>query len=216
MAKKKFQLDQSGADKNADGMLSEFEKQQKQAEQIAKVDAGEVELDKADEAIGMACGGMMSSDYEVDPVSGNEIPLGSNPENVRDDIDAKLSQDEYVLPAHVVKWHGLKHIQEMQMEAEAGLMGMAMEGLIQGYEEEASETEEYEAAETPEYEAAEDEAYETEEPGEYEMAEEDEGEIETPTVEVEDDLEDTEYEEVPEESSLPGLMKKKKYAFIIS
>ena len=39
----------------------------------------------------------------IDPVSGNEIPLGSEAENVRDDVDAKLSEGEYVVPADVVK-----------------------------------------------------------------------------------------------------------------
>lgn len=202
MANKKFQLDQTGADKNNDGQISEFEKKQKEAEQMAKVDSGAIELDRADKALGMACGGMMTAPDDIDPISGNPIPLGSNPENVRDDIEANISQDEYVLPAHVVKWHGLKHIQEMQMEAEAGLMSMAMEGLISGYEqEESAETGEYEASETSDHEASE---------------KADAGEIEEPTVEVDDAMEDTEYEDVPEESPLPGMMKKQKYAFIMS
>ena len=71
---------------------------------------------------------------DIDPVSGNVIPLGSTAENVRDDIPAMLSQDEYVMPAHVVKWHGLKTIQEMQAEAECGLMCMEMSGRIGGEE----------------------------------------------------------------------------------
>ena len=82
--------------------------------------------------------GMMS-----DPVSGNPIPVGSSAENVRDDIEAMISEGEYVLPANVVKWHGLKHIMDMQSEAEMGLMGMYDTGLIQyAGEEEAEEPEE--------------------------------------------------------------------------
>ena len=46
------------------------------------------------------------------------LPIGSSPENVADDIEVMISQGEYVLPANVVKWHGLKHIMSMQDEAE--------------------------------------------------------------------------------------------------
>ena len=42
----------------------------------------------------------------VDPVSGNDVPPGSLPEEVRDDIDAKLSEGEYVVPADVVSGIG--------------------------------------------------------------------------------------------------------------
>lgn len=197
MAKKKFQLDPSKSDPNGDGTMTEMEKVQAEAEQKAAVEAGAVELDEADEAVGMACGGMMAPEEMMDPVSGNPVPTGSNPENVRDDIPAMLSQDEYVLPAHVVKWHGLKHIQDMQAEAEAGLMSMDMMGLIGGQELDAEEPEEVEEA------AADD------------VPEED-MDVETPMVEVEDALDDSEYVEEPEESALPGVMKKQKYAFIIS
>lgn len=197
MAKKKFQLDPSKTDPNGDGEMTEMEKVQAEAQQKTAVEAGEVELDEADEAIGMNCGGMMAPEEMMDPVSGNDVPLGSNPENVRDDIPAMLSQDEYVLPAHVVKWHGLKHIQEMQSEAEMGLMGMDMMGLIGGQELDEEE---------PEVE---------EETSSDDIPEED-IDVETPVVEVKDELDDLEYEDVPEESELPGMMKKQKYAFIVS
>jgi hypothetical protein len=190
MAMNKFQLDRSKADQDGDGEVSKLEEIQGEAAQrtVGK-----------DDLVEMACGGMMAPEMEIDPVSGNEVPLGSTPENVRDDIPAMLSQDEYVLPAHVVKWHGLKHIQEMQMEAEAGLMSMAMEGLIGGMEME-------EAAE----EADEDDTMEDE------YVEDMDVEVDVPTVEVEDELEDEDYEEEPQTSTLPGMMKKQKYAFIIS
>jgi hypothetical protein len=94
-----------------------------------------------------------------------------------------------------VKWHGLKHIQEMQMEAEAGLMSMSMEGLIGGVEESAEDADEDDTMED-----------------EYVM----DVEVDVPTVEVEDELEGEEYEEEPQTSTLPGMMKKQKYAFIIS
>jgi len=67
----------------------------------------------------------------VDPVSGNPVPVGADEDNVRDDIPAMISEGEYVLPADVVKYHGLKGILDFQNEAREGLMSMAMSGLIQ-------------------------------------------------------------------------------------
>ena len=43
-------------------------------------------------------GGMMQDGGTVDPVSGNEVPVGSLQEEVRDDIPAKLSEGEFVVP----------------------------------------------------------------------------------------------------------------------
>ena len=185
MANKKFQLDQKEADKNGDGTLSKYEELSAEAVQ------------KADSKYGMNCGGMMEP--MIDEVSGNEIPIGSTAENVRDDIEIMISEGEYVLPADVVKWHGLKHIMEMQDEAKMGLMAMYAEGLIQ-YTDEEPETEEDEEAE----EVLEDEDVPSEDV-----------EVEYPAVEVEDELDDdgTE-EEYPEMSVLPGMMKKSKIAFI--
>jgi len=121
MAEKGFTMDREKADENKDGTVDNYE--QAKAEAVQKDEVLEMYHG------GMACGsdeGLMS-----DPVSGNPIPLGSSAENVRDDISAMISEGEYVLPAHVVKWHGLAHIMEMQAEAEAGLMAMEMDGLIQ-------------------------------------------------------------------------------------
>lgn len=198
MANKKFQLDRSKADKDGNGDVSELEKVQGEAEQrtVGK-----------DDLPAMADGGLMCGHTDHD------IPIGSSEENVADDIPAMLSQDEYVLPAHVVKWHGLKHIQEMQMEAEAGLMGMSMSGLISGEEE--YEPEEG-SEEDIEEDLAEGEALDEDDLLEDEYVEAEDVEVEIPTVEVEDDLEDEAYEEEPTSSQLPGMVKKQKYAFIIS
>jgi hypothetical protein len=139
----------------------------------------------------MSHGGMMSGLMGYDEVSGNPIPIGASPENVRDDIDAKLSTDEYVMPAHVVKWHGLKQIQMMQAEAEMGLMSMKMDGLIQ-------------SEDTPEVE-------------EEEIEESDEDiDVEVATVKVDDKLDDSEeIEEIlPRTSSMP-VMQERKYAFVV-
>lgn len=197
MAAKKFQRDDAKADTNEDGELSTREKEVAEAVQKNEL----VEMYHGGMACGCegdcdgSCGGMMDGIMGYDEVSGNPIPIGSHAENVRDDIDAKLSTDEYVLPAHVVKWHGLKHIQMMQSEAEMGLMSMQMSGLIQH-------------AEMSEAEVVEDE--------EIDESEED-IDIEVATVEVDDLLDDEEAyeEEASSTSKLPGMLKKQKYAFAI-
>lgn len=69
---------------------------------------------------------------EVDPVSGNEVPLGSTPEEVRDDIPAQLSEGEYVVPADVVKFFGVKHFEDLRTEAKMGFSQMDANGRIGG------------------------------------------------------------------------------------
>ena len=69
---------------------------------------------------------------DVDPVSGNEVPPGSLPEEVRDDIDARLSEGEYVVPADVVRYFGVKVFEDMRMEAKTGLSQMDADGRIGG------------------------------------------------------------------------------------
>jgi hypothetical protein len=69
---------------------------------------------------------------EVDPVSGNEVPLGSEPEEVRDDIDAKLSEGEYVVPADVVKYFGVKFFEDLRSQAKMGFSQMDANGRIGG------------------------------------------------------------------------------------
>tara|TARA_Y100000004_G_scaffold119050_1_gene133756 strand:+ start:179 stop:2101 length:1923 start_codon:yes stop_codon:yes gene_type:complete len=68
----------------------------------------------------------------VDPVSGNEIPLGSTAENVRDDIPANLSEGEIVIAADVVNFHGVKLFEDLRKEAKMGYAQMAEEGRIGG------------------------------------------------------------------------------------
>jgi hypothetical protein len=69
---------------------------------------------------------------EVDPVSGNEVPLGAEPEEVRDDIDAKLSEGEYVVPADVVKYFGVKFFEDLRTQAKMGFSQMDANGRIGG------------------------------------------------------------------------------------
>ena len=68
----------------------------------------------------------------VDPVSGNEVPLGSMPEEVRDDIPAQLSEGEYVVPADVVRYCGVKYIEDLRAKAKFGYQDMEGNGSIGG------------------------------------------------------------------------------------
>lgn len=77
---------------------------------------------------GMAEGGPV----ERDPVSGNEVPPGSEPHNVRDDIPAMLSEGEFVIPANVVKYYGVEKFDKMIDQAEAKLDEMDKKGRIGG------------------------------------------------------------------------------------
>ena len=75
---------------------------------------------------------MSDADEKIDPVSGNDVPPGSLPEEVRDDIDAKLSEGEYVVPADVVRFFGVKLFEDLRMEAKRGLAAMDEDGRIGG------------------------------------------------------------------------------------
>lgn len=91
----------------------------------------------------MSHGGMATmGDYDCGMMS-DPMPIGATESEVADDISAMISENEYVLPANVVKWHGLKHIMSLQDEAEMGLMMMQEQGLIQEVDN-ASADEEYE------------------------------------------------------------------------
>lgn len=203
MAKNKFQLDQKKADLDKDGELSNYEKARGEAIQKSKADSPDADEKMKMYHGGMACGCEGSCDGDCggmmsDPVSGNPIPLGSSAENVRDDIEAMISEGEYVLPANVVKWHGLKYIMDMQSEAEMGLMVMQDSGLIQ-YADQEVEEEPEEVSDSEE-----DDVFETD------------VNIEVAAVTVDDKLADDEEDEevFPRTAKLPRIMKDKKYAFI--
>lgn len=78
---------------------------------------------------GYALGGAVE---EVDPVSGNEVPTGSLPEEVRDDIPARLSEGEYVVPADVVRYYGVKFFEDLRSQAKMGFDTMEANGRIGG------------------------------------------------------------------------------------
>ena len=69
---------------------------------------------------------------DVDPVSGNEVPVGSMPEEVRDDIPAQLSEGEYVVPADVVRFFGVKFFEDIRAEAKQGFAQMESTGRVGG------------------------------------------------------------------------------------
>ena len=205
MADNKFQLDENKADLDNDGSLSSYEKTR--AEAVQKATSEEDELN-------MYHGGMMGP---VDPVSGNPIPIGSSAEEVRDDIDINISQGEYVLPADVVKWHGLEKIMMLQEEAKMGLMAMDATGLIKEAGEETAE----EGEVCPECGG---EGCDHCDGTGYHMDEEttpEDNEVETASVEVSeeepevnetDDYKDSDYSK---KTSMYGMVKKPKVTFIV-
>lgn len=72
----------------------------------------------------MAQGGVKDQGGTVDAVSGNDVPPGAMQKEVRDDISAKLSEGEFVLPADVVRYIGLKNIMKLRDDAKMGLKKM--------------------------------------------------------------------------------------------
>ncbi len=81
----------------------------------------------------MQSGGVLKDDgMNVDPVSGNNVPSGSLSEEVRDDIPAKLSEGEYVVPADVVRFHGVQMFENLRDQAKQGFGSMEKDGRIGG------------------------------------------------------------------------------------
>lgn len=84
--------------------------------------------------LGFADGGFAAApEAEVEQAGGlmEPVPPGALPEEVADDVDAKLSVGELVIPADVVRWHGIKTFEAMRAEAKDGLGAMEGEGRIQ-------------------------------------------------------------------------------------
>jgi len=77
-------------------------------------------------------GGLTDDGMNKDPISGNEVPSGSLAEEVRDDIPAQLSEGEYVVPADVVRFFGVKFFEDLRMQAKQGLSQMEKDGRIGG------------------------------------------------------------------------------------
>ena len=79
-----------------------------------------------------AVGGLDDDGLSRDPVSGNEIPPGSMANEVRDDVEARLSDGEYVVPANVVRFFGVKFFEDLRTQAMQGLGAMEANGRIGG------------------------------------------------------------------------------------
>jgi len=80
-------------------------------------------------------GGLMDEGGTIDPVSGNDVPVGSTQEEVRDDIPAQLSEGEFVFPADVVRFIGLEKLMRIRQRAKAGLRMMEDMGQMGNSEE---------------------------------------------------------------------------------
>ena len=100
-----------------------------QPRQFAK---GGVAMNEQMEMAFMNQGGLKDDGMDQDPVSGNEIPSGSMAKEVRDDISANLSEGEYVVPADVVRFFGVKFFEDLRAEAKMGLQTMEANGRIGG------------------------------------------------------------------------------------
>mgnify|MGYP003122924182 CR=1 FL=1 len=75
------------------------------------------------------------------PFEENKLPFGSLEEEVADDIPVMLSEGEYVVPADVVRYWGLKHLEEMRMMAKCGLMSMQQDGRLHKVDEDGEPVE---------------------------------------------------------------------------
>jgi len=97
-----------------------------------RLNKGGAMMDKQMQMAFMDEGGLTDDGMDVDPVSGNDIPSGSMAEEVRDDIPAQLSDGEYVVPADVVRYYGVKFFEDLRKRAKMGLQEMEMNGRIGG------------------------------------------------------------------------------------
>jgi hypothetical protein len=77
-------------------------------------------------------GGLTDDGAMRDPVSGNDVPPGSMATEVRDDVPAMLSEGEYIVPADVVRYYGVKFFEDLRGQAKSGMMDMERNGRIGG------------------------------------------------------------------------------------
>jgi len=132
LSKEEIEVGKSGLDKAAIDLLNEINVLGFDEGGLADLD-GKLKLFNEggavmDEQMEMA----FAEGERVDPVSGNEVPTGSMPEEVRDDIPAQLSEGEYVVPADVVRFFGVKFFEDIRNEAKRGFADMEANGRIGG------------------------------------------------------------------------------------
>ena len=75
-----------------------------------------------------ARGGLKDEGGMIDEESGNEVPIGGTREGVRDDIDANVSEGEFILSEDVTRYHGLEKLMNLRQEAKMGLKKMEAMG----------------------------------------------------------------------------------------
>lgn len=93
-------------------------------------EGGTVEKEQMDKL--MQEGGIAASGATQEPVTGNEVPPGAMPSEVRDNVPAQLSEGEYVVPADVVRFFGVKYFEDLRSQAKRGLEEMQSNGRIGG------------------------------------------------------------------------------------
>jgi hypothetical protein len=71
---------------------------------------------------------LLQEGRDVDTQSGNAVPLGGTQEGVRDDISANVSEGEMVIPAEVVRYHGVEAFMQMRDQAMMGYKKMEAMG----------------------------------------------------------------------------------------
>jgi len=75
-------------------------------------------------------GGFNDQGGTVDPVSGNEVPIGNTQEGVRDDVPIMASEREYVVDAATVNYFGVQKYNDEKKAAAVGYQQMEQDGLL--------------------------------------------------------------------------------------
>jgi hypothetical protein len=97
---------------------------------VGYAEGGTVEDEQMDRL--MQDGGMADAGVAQEPVTGNEVPPGALPSEVRDDVPAQLSEGEYVVPADVLRFFGMRFFEDLRNQAKQGLAEMQSNGRIGG------------------------------------------------------------------------------------
>lgn len=77
-------------------------------------------------------GGMVMDNLEEASLPQEELPPGAVPQDVADDIDAKVSEGEFIIPANVVRFIGVDKLEGMVQNALTKLSDMEANGRIGG------------------------------------------------------------------------------------
>lgn len=117
---------------NTGGFRDSAKENKKRIRNFSGFNKGGTVMNKQMEMAFMQQGGLQDDGMNQDPVSGNEVPSGSMASEVRDDISAQLSEGEYVVPADVVRYLGVKHFEDLRDKAKNGLNKMETDGRIGG------------------------------------------------------------------------------------